>query len=68
MSADRLRFRTGPRTDVRFGGSPRTRSVTSSTRTNLPGPVDVGVTYRNAQVRYRLANTLDAEDLSPGGA
>ncbi|MER5463037.1 hypothetical protein ABT010_20605 [Streptomyces sp. NPDC002668] len=32
-----------------------------STRTNLPDPVDVGVEYRNVQVRYGLSNTLDTE-------
>lgn len=61
MAAGRLRFREGPRADVRFSGSPGTRSATVSTRTNLPDTVDVGVEYRNVQVRYGLSNTLDTE-------
>ncbi|MFF3325750.1 hypothetical protein [Streptomyces sp. NPDC002889] len=32
-----------------------------STRTHLPDPVNVGVEYRNVQVRYRLSNTLGVE-------
>lgn len=61
MAADRLRFREAPRAVVRFGGSPGTRSVTVSTRTNLADPVDVGVEYRNVRVLYRLSNTLAAD-------
>jgi hypothetical protein len=61
VAADRLRFREAPRADVRFSGSPGTRSVTVSTRTNLTDPVDVGVEHRNVQVRYGLSNTLSTE-------
>ncbi|MBT2390154.1 hypothetical protein J7E87_12120 [Streptomyces sp. ISL-1] len=61
MAADRLRFREAPRADVRFSGSPGTRSATVSTRTNLPDPVDIGVEHRNVQVRYKLSNTLGTE-------
>ena len=51
-SAKRLRFRTRPDTEVRFGGSPEIDSDSHTERENLPDEVEPGKTYRDVRVRW----------------
>jgi hypothetical protein len=60
VKADELRFRQTPETEVTFTGEPRERSISSSTRRNLPGRLAGGATYRNIEVDYVLAAKLVA--------
>lgn len=50
-----------PETRVEFAGSPRQESASGSNRVNLPDQVEVGVTYRNVKIDYRLAAKLVGE-------
>lgn len=65
VQADELRFVEPPETDVRFFGEPGHESAAGSDRTNLPEPVQVGVTYRNVRVDYRLASRLVGPERTP---
>lgn len=58
MEADRLRFHSPPRTEVRFSGFPGREATTTSSRTNLPDPVSPGVDYHDVRIVYTLANLL----------
>jgi hypothetical protein len=65
VQAEEVRFDAVPNTDVEFTGCPSYESETSSERTNLPGRVRSGVTYRDIRVRYRLVCELaEAPSLS----
>jgi hypothetical protein len=57
VKADRLRFRTVPRTDVTFPGDPAD-SISESERENLPDEVKAGRTYRDVEVRWGAAAWL----------
>jgi hypothetical protein len=65
VRAKQLRFDERPETEVRFFGEPGHESASGSDRTNLPGKVEPGVTYRDVRVDYRLASRLAIGD---GGA
>ncbi|MEV6313944.1 hypothetical protein [Streptomyces sp. NPDC051776] len=58
VSADRLRFRAPPRTDVRFTGATGRDAMSRARRSNLPEPVQTGEAYRDVRVAYVLANRL----------
>jgi hypothetical protein len=58
VQADHLLFREPPRTKVRFSGTPGRKSMTSSSRTNLPDPVVDDVDYHDVRIEYLLANML----------
>jgi hypothetical protein len=58
VRADHLLFREPPRTKVRFSGTPGRKSMTSSSRTNLPDPVVEDVDYHDVRIEYLLATML----------
>ena len=58
VKAAHLRFREVPNVDVRFSGTPKYESATSSNRRNLPDPVAADVDYHDVRVDYRLTNSL----------
>lgn len=53
-----LRFEEVPDPGVRFRGNTRRNSVWKSRRENLPGEVEEGVVYRNAEVRLCIATEI----------
>jgi hypothetical protein len=57
-----LHFERVPNPHVRFRGNTRRNSVWMSERTNLPDEVQEGVTYRDAEVRLRIATEAIASD------
>jgi hypothetical protein len=61
VGARELRFHEAPETRVEFSGSPGHESASGSDRRNLPQRVRPAVTYRDVQVDYRLAATLNWE-------
>lgn len=67
VHADELRFVKPPETDVCFIGDRGHESRSGSDRTNLPEQVEVGNTYRNVRVDYRLASRLANPALNPAG-
>jgi hypothetical protein len=58
-TAKRLRFRTKPDTEVRFGGSPEIESDSHTERENLPDEVEPGKTYRDVRVRWIAGARID---------
>jgi hypothetical protein len=64
VRARELRFAEVPETEVRFPGTPGRESVWGSGRKNLPDEVRAGTTYRNVEVRLRIADRL--KDIEPG--
>jgi hypothetical protein len=65
VKARRLRFRSKPKTEVEFSGSPDHESDSHTERENLPEEVEPGVTYRDVEVRWRGGARIVHEDL-PG--
>ena len=63
-SAKRLRFRTKPDTEVRFGGSPEIESDSHTERENLPEEVEPGVTYRDVRVSWVGGARIDDAAIS----
>jgi hypothetical protein len=53
-----MRFDEVPETEVQFWGRPERTSVSGTERKNLPEEVERGVTYRNFNVRLRIATEL----------
>ncbi len=63
VNARELRFEEAPKTEVRFPGHPERESVSGTERENLPDEVEPGVTYRNPEVRLRIATALTGPEL-----
>ncbi len=63
VKARELRFEEVPETEVRFPGRPERESASGTDRENLPERVESGVTYRNPEVRLRIATAL--ADVAP---
>jgi hypothetical protein len=61
VQADELRFREDPDAKVEFWGQPAERSLSQSSRRNLPEKVKAEVTYRSIEVDYRLAAWIARE-------
>lgn len=62
VKAKELRFEEVPETEVRFTGHPRRESASGTDRENLPEEVEPGVTYREPEVRLRIATALARDD------
>jgi hypothetical protein len=62
VRAETLEFECTPKVALGVHGDVA-RVVHQSERTNLPDEVEAGVTYRNIEVRWRLAAHLDDPDL-----
>ena len=62
VRARELRFEEVPETEVTFEGHPRRESASGTDRENLPDEVEPGVTYRDPEVRLRIASALDESD------
>jgi hypothetical protein len=58
VKARELCFETVPETEVRFFGSPDRESASGTDRKNLPEEVEPGVTYRDPEVRLRIASAI----------
>jgi hypothetical protein len=58
VEARELHFDEVPETKVRFWGHPERASVWDTERKNLPEEVQQGVTYRDVNVRLRIASAL----------
>ena len=67
VKANELRFEEVPETEIRFPGHPERESASGTNRENLPEKVEPGVTYRNPEVRLRIATAL-ADAAPPQGA
>lgn len=63
VKARELRFDEVPDPKVEFPGYPERESAWGADRENLPEEVEEGVTYRNAEVRLRIATKL--KDAAP---
>jgi hypothetical protein len=63
VKARELRFEEVPETEVRFPGHPERESASGTDRENLPDEVEPGVTYRDPEVRLRIATALADADL-----
>ena len=62
VKAKELHFEEVPETEVRFSGSPGRESASGTDRKNLPDEVEPGVTYRDPEVRLRIASALARDD------
>ena len=62
VKAKELRFEEVPETEVRFTGHPERESASGTDRENLPDEVEPGVTYRDPEVRLRIASALARDD------
>lgn len=62
VKAKELRFEEVPETEVRFSGNPERESASGTDRENLPAEVEPGVTYRDPEVRLRIASALARDD------
>ncbi|WP_207956952.1 hypothetical protein [Rubrobacter tropicus] len=62
VKAKELRFEEVPETEVRFSGHPKRESASGTDRENLPEEVEPGVTYRDPEVRLRIASALARDD------
>lgn len=62
VKAKELRFDEVPETEVRFSGNPERESASGTDRENLPDEVEPDVTYRNPEVRLRIASALARDD------
>jgi hypothetical protein len=54
VQAAELRFNAQPQTSLKLFGCPQVDTSRVVVRTNLPTPVQPGVTYRNVTVDFRL--------------
>jgi hypothetical protein len=61
----RLRFDRVPESEVRFPGGSDVESDSSSERENLPDQVEPGVTYRDAEVRWRAQSRIVEPEPEP---
>lgn len=62
VKAKELRFEEIPETEVRFTGNPERESASGTDRENLPDEVEPDVTYRDPEVRLRIASALARDD------
>lgn len=62
VKAKELYFEEVPETEVRFSGNPRRESASGTDRKNLPDEVEPGVTYRDPEVKLRIASALARDD------
>lgn len=62
VKAKELHFEEVPETEVSFSGHPGRESASGTDRENLPDEVEPGVTYRDPQVRLRIATALARDD------
>ena len=68
VEARELRFNSQPQTSLQLAGCPQLDTSLVVLRTNLPKPVQPGVTYRNIVVDFRLLMKLtDLECYLAGG-
>jgi hypothetical protein len=58
VKARELTFNEPPRTRVETFAEPSGRSGTASSRRNLPGQVEAGVTYQDVEVDYKAGAKL----------
>ena len=58
VTAQSLRFETVPNVTVEFPGKPRRETAWEAERTNLPRPVQPGVTYRDVGVRLKIVSVF----------
>ena len=58
VKARELHFERVPETEVRFTGRPERESASGTDRVNLPDEVEPGVTYRDPEIRLRIASAL----------
>jgi hypothetical protein len=56
VQAKELRFETVPNPNVEFPGQPQRATEWSAERTNLPRPVQPGVTYRDIGIRLKIVS------------
>jgi hypothetical protein len=63
VRARELRFERKPRVELGAHANARADVEHTSERDNLPDEVEPGKTYRNVEVRWRLAARLDDPDL-----
>lgn len=61
VSARELRFESEPRAQVRLAGCAALDTVIVTERTNLPDPVQPGVTYRDVRVGIEIRGWLSVE-------
>ena len=58
VTASSLRFDAVPNVSVEFPGRPRRETAWEAERTNLPRPVQPGVTYRDVGVRLKIVSVF----------
>jgi hypothetical protein len=59
VTAKRLRFKRKPEVDVETRADPEGETNSGSERKNLPDEVEPGKTYRDVEVRWRAAASLE---------
>jgi hypothetical protein len=68
VTAKELRFASQPQVSVQVRGCPGLDTTRLSVRTNLPKPVQPGVTYRDVQLDFQLSAWLRDIDCAIGRA
>ena len=58
VTAESLKFDAVPNVTVEFPGRPRRETAWEAERTNLPRPVQPGVTYRDVGVRLKIVSVF----------
>jgi hypothetical protein len=66
VTAREVRFASQPQVDVQVRGCPALDTTRVSVRTNLPRPVQAGVTYRDVHVDFELSAWLREIDCAIG--
>jgi hypothetical protein len=68
VTAREVRFESQPQVSVQVRGCPALDTTRLSVRTNLPRPVQPGVTYRDVQVDFQLSAWIRDIDCAIGRA
>jgi hypothetical protein len=68
VTAREVRFESQPEVSVQWRGCPGLDTTRVSVRTNLPKPVQPGVTYRNVELDFQVSGWLREIDCAIGRA
>ncbi|AFZ14429.1 hypothetical protein Cri9333_3607 [Crinalium epipsammum PCC 9333] len=62
VTAQELRFKVVPNSQIQFPGSPQRNTGWQTERVNLPKPVQAGVTYRNIGINLEITSVFSDID------
>lgn len=67
VSAEEVRFKRKPDTEIRFWGDRELDTVSGTERENIPYEVQPGVEYRDVKVRLLISGELDVSSEKADG-